>query len=163
MTQVHDPFIYRVETSKVNISVTGFLSGIIYLVLSCLFVFHHLSCLSFNVGGFYTSAWQPLIPGLWAGSWGAPTHKSSYPTCYNSMGRLQCRISPRNSSQTPSLTKCISVIKSFWNFAQSTAVILPCCVQNIKMIWWLRYELWRNDFLIKFTFKDMLKMWYPIV
>ena len=28
----------------------------------------------------------------------------------------------------------VSIAQSFWNFAQSTAVSLPCSVQNFKMI-----------------------------
>ena len=38
-----------------------------------------------------------------------------------------------------------SVVKSFWNFEQSTAVILPCSVQNFKTIWQICNTLWSNE------------------
>ena len=38
-----------------------------------------------------------------------------------------------NLVKTLSFITPISVIQSFWNFAQSMAVILPCSVQNFKM------------------------------
>ena len=47
-----------------------------------------------------------------------------------------------NLMKTSSSITSISVVKSFWNFAQSTAVSLPCSVQSIKMIWCLTNMLW---------------------
>ena len=38
-------------------------------------------------------------------------------------------------------------VKSFWNFAQSTAVSLPCSVQNFKIILHLKWMLWMNKVL----------------
>ena len=38
------------------------------------------------------------------------------------------------------------VVRSIWNFAQSTAVILPCFVQNFKMIGQSEFILWANKF-----------------
>ena len=37
------------------------------------------------------------------------------------------------------------VSQSFWKFAQSTAVSLPCSVQNFKKIWLLINKLWVNE------------------
>ena len=34
------------------------------------------------------------------------------------------------------------IVQSFWNFAQSTAVILPCSVQNFKMIGLPKFMFW---------------------
>ena len=41
-----------------------------------------------------------------------------------------------------------SLIKSFRNFAQRTAVILPCSVQNFKTIAQLKRMLWTNEILV---------------
>ena len=38
----------------------------------------------------------------------------------------------------------VTVVQSFCKFAQRTAVILPCSVQNFKMIGWLINKLWTN-------------------
>ena len=38
-----------------------------------------------------------------------------------------------------------SLALSFWNFAQSTAVSLPCSVQNFKMFEPLKWILWMNE------------------
>ena len=38
----------------------------------------------------------------------------------------------------------LSVIQSFWNFTQSTAMILPCSVQNFKKFQRLKWMLWTN-------------------
>ena len=40
-----------------------------------------------------------------------------------------------NRAKSHSSITSIPVVKSFWNFAQSMAVTLPCSVQNLKMIW----------------------------
>ena len=45
-----------------------------------------------------------------------------------------------HSSITP-----VSIVQSFWNFAQSRAVLLPCSVWNIKMIRYLINKLWANE------------------
>ena len=44
------------------------------------------------------------------------------------------------------------VVQSFCNFAQSTAVALPCSVQNIKMIGRLKMMLWDNDISFQYKF-----------
>ena len=54
----------------------------------------------------------------------------------HSRGLLQYRISLQTHN---------SVIQSFLNFAQSMAVILPCSVQNFKVIWQLKWMLWANE------------------
>ena len=41
----------------------------------------------------------------------------------------------------------MSVVESFWDFAQSTAVSLPCSVQNFKTIGRLTNKSWTNDIL----------------
>ena len=46
----------------------------------------------------------------------------------------------------------MSVVESFRNFTQSTAVILPCSVQNFKMIWQLRNKLLANEFTGDFVY-----------
>ena len=60
------------------------------------------------------------------------------------------------------LINYLSVVKSFWNFAQSMAVALPCSVQNLKMIWQPKWMLWMNKFL-----QDLSLRWvwegYPIL
>ena len=56
-------------------------------------------------------------------------------------GAVQYRISMQNSSLNPNLIKSdlpiayLPLTQSFWNFAQNTAVILPCSVQNSKNDW----------------------------
>ena len=40
----------------------------------------------------------------------------------------------------------ISVVRLFWKFAQSTALRVPCSVQNFIMIWQLRNTLWAKTF-----------------
>ena len=45
-----------------------------------------------------------------------------------------------------------SIVKSFWNFAQSMAVILPCSVQNFSMIRELKFKLWINTLSHYFEF-----------
>ena len=62
-------------------------------------------------------------------------------------GLVQYRISIRNSDLAKS---CLSVTyfaydQWFWNFAQSTAVSLPCSVQNFKTIVYLCNKLWENE------------------
>ena len=52
--------------------------------------------------------------------------------------------------------------RSLWNFAQSTAVSLPCSVQNFKLIGQLQRKLWTNEFS-----RDLSLRWvsdgYPIL
>ena len=54
------------------------------------------------------------------------------------------------------------VEQSFWNFAQSMAVLLPCSVQNFKMIGQLKQMLGTNEFS-----QDLSLRWvsdrYPIM
>ena len=40
-----------------------------------------------------------------------------------------------------------SVVKLFWNFAESTATSLPCSVQNLETIWQLIWMLWTFEIL----------------
>ena len=42
----------------------------------------------------------------------------------------------------------VSIAQSLWNFAQSMAVILPCFVQNCKMIGQTEWMLWTNEILV---------------
>ena len=64
---------------------------------------------------------------------------------------LQYRISVNsNLAKSRSPKTPISVAKSFWNFSQSTAVVLPCSVKNIITIWQLNYKLWTNEILRDF-------------
>ena len=56
-------------------------------------------------------------------------------------------ISVRNSNLAKSRSSItyVSIVQSIWNFAQSTAVILPCSAQDIKLIGQLKHELWANE------------------
>ena len=48
---------------------------------------------------------------------------------------------------SPSMsTTSICLVRSFWNFAQSTAVILPCSVQNFKRLDNWNEHYWRTRF-----------------
>ena len=66
-------------------------------------------------------------------------------------GLVRYRISPLKLILNWNLTKSrspitsISVFKSSWNSARSTAVILSCSVQNCKTIWRLRNEFCTNE------------------
>ena len=55
---------------------------------------------------------------------------------------LNSNLAKSHSSITP-----ISMVKSLWNCAQGTAVILPCSVQNLKTISQLRNDLWASEIL----------------
>ena len=44
-----------------------------------------------------------------------------------------------------SFTNSFLIAQSFWNYAQSTAVMLPCSVHNFKMSWQLQLVFWRRD------------------
>ena len=46
-----------------------------------------------------------------------------------------------------------SIVKLFWNFAQSTTVSPPCSVQNFKMIWQPKSIFWTNEISWTFEFK----------
>ena len=52
-----------------------------------------------------------------------------------------------NPAKSHSSRIFISIVNWFWKFAQSTAVILPCSVQNFKMVWQLSNMLWANEIL----------------
>ena len=66
--------------------------------------------------------------------------------CYQGVIAIE-DISPKLISNSD-LVKCnspitsTSVVQSFWNFAQSMAVSLPCSVQNFTMIGQLKNKLW---------------------
>ena len=68
--------------------------------------------------------------------------------CTSGMSRLaSVRVTPEKTSQK--LKSRLSVptssnVKSIWNFAQCTAVQLPCTVQNCKMISRVELILWMN-------------------
>ena len=53
-----------------------------------------------------------------------------------------------NLAKSRSSITCVSVIQSFWNFAQSMTVSLPCSVQNFKMIEQLWNKLWSKETLL---------------
>ena len=67
-----------------------------------------------------------------------------------SVGLLQYRILPKrilNSNLAKSrlpINYC-SVVKLFWNFAQSTAVSLQCSLQFFKTTWQPTWVLWTNE------------------
>ena len=50
----------------------------------------------------------------------------------------------------------LRIPQSLWKFAQSTAVILPCSVQNFKTIGREEWMLWTNDISLDFTWR-----WVP--
>ena len=55
------------------------------------------------------------------------------------------RILNSNVVKSRSSVTSFAFIQSFWNSAQSTAVSLPCSVQNFKTIARLSNELWANE------------------
>ena len=63
-----------------------------------------------------------------------------------SRGLLQHMIPIRNIAKSRSSISPISVAQSFWNFAKSTTVTLPCFLQNCKMIRQLRNKLIQTRF-----------------
>ena len=71
--------------------------------------------------------------------------------CYGSTDLSQYTISVPNSSSNWKFMKShfprttISVVKLFCKFAQSTAMILLCSVQNFRTIWQLNSKLWANN------------------
>ena len=44
-----------------------------------------------------------------------------------------------------------TIVESFWNFVQRTAVSLPCAVQNFKTIWHQRTDFARCEFKMSFA------------
>ena len=56
----------------------------------------------------------------------------------------------------------VAVIESFWNFAQSTAVILPCSAQNFKRIGLFKQMLWTNEISQHLSLRWVLDD-YPIL
>ena len=48
----------------------------------------------------------------------------------------------------------ISNAQLFWNFAQSTAEILLCSVQNFKMTGQLKNKIWTNEVRVKMCFGE---------
>ena len=63
-------------------------------------------------------------------------------------------VSNSNLRKSRSSITFVSVSPSFWNFVQTTALILPCSVQNRKMIGSFRSVLWTNEIL-----RDMSLRW----
>ena len=67
-----------------------------------------------------------------------------------------------NFAKTRSSITSVSILQSSWNFAQNTAVSLPCSVQNCKTIGQLRQMLWTNEIS-----RDLSSRWvwdrYPIL
>ena len=47
----------------------------------------------------------------------------------------------------------LSIIQSFWNLAQSMAVILPCSVQNFKNDWTIEKDVMDKQVFTPFGFK----------
>ena len=67
-------------------------------------------------------------------------------------GLVQYRISTKIHLKLKSRETLLSITQtlvdqSFWDFAQSTAVSLPCSVQNFKLIEQLKRMLWTNEIL----------------
>ena len=58
-----------------------------------------------------------------------------------------------NLMKTCVLVTSNTVIQSFWNFAQSMAISLPCSVQNLKMIGQPIKALWANEILLDLSLK----------
>ena len=50
----------------------------------------------------------------------------------------------------------VMIYESFWNFAQSMAVWLPCSVHNFRRIHWLKWKIWANEILWDFQLKKDL-------
>ena len=79
-------------------------------------------------------------------------------TCYQRWCTLQAVTIHNTPIFNSNLTKyhssitSISIAQSFWNFAQSMVVPLPCSVQNFKMIGQLRNKLWANELKTTFEF-----------
>ena len=67
-------------------------------------------------------------------------------TIYLVVGAVAVRGIPRKLVKPRLLITYYSVAFSFWNFAQSTAVILPCFVQNFKTIKQLKCMIRTNEF-----------------
>ena len=68
---------------------------------------------------------------------------------YLSWGLSCCKVEHPSETHLKLRKSCLSityfsVALSFWNFAQSMAVSLPCSVQNFTMIWLLKCMLWCN-------------------
>ena len=80
-------------------------------------------------------------------------------------GRWQCHEKPMGcciiwypsetqiSRKSNSLITYFEVIKSFWNFSQSTAVSLLCSVKNFKMILRLKWMMKISKILLHIQFK----------
>ena len=75
---------------------------------------------------------------------------------YRAPCALQYKISVLNPNlaKSRSPTICLSVIQSFWIFAQSTAMILPCSVQNLKTIGQLERSIGRISFIAQHPIRD---------
>ena len=55
------------------------------------------------------------------------------------------------------------VVESFWNFTQSTALWMPCFLQNYKMIWNLKDIFWAKqivwDFNLRLVVNGLALLW----
>ena len=61
------------------------------------------------------------------------------------IGYILNRIINSNLAKSRLLINHCSVFESFWNFAHSTAVSLPCFVQNFKTIWLHKWIFRTNE------------------
>ena len=60
-----------------------------------------------------------------------------------------------NLEKSVSAINYFAFVWSFWNFAQSMAVSLPCSVVNFKMIWLLQNKLWAHE-----IWQDLSLRWF---
>ena len=56
-----------------------------------------------------------------------------------------------------------SVALSFWNFARSTTVTLPCSVRNFKTIGQMKWILWTNEISRNLSLRWVSEGGYPIL
>ena len=102
--------------------------GIQYFIIGCV----GSKCLRADAFGLYNGK-QHLRPGS-----GRTSHRKL--SAIGNLGRCAIwdirpkRILNSNLAKSRSSITSVSIVQSFWYFAQGTAVILPCSVQNVKTI-----------------------------
>ena len=88
-------------------------------------------------------------------TWVICCHWYSWASLWHSPGVL-CSIGyPSGTHLKPESREicCWSVIQLFWNLAQSTAVILPCSVENFKTVRQLERKLWTDKISQDFSLR----------
>ena len=85
------------------------------------------------------------------------TQQSGQPAALCSMGYPSKCILNSNLAKIRLPITGFAVAQSFWNYAQSTTVILPCSVQNFKMIGQLKRMLWMDEILRDLSFKTSFR------